>query len=95
MTAGGVSPGPARLWRARSTSAPAPSAVGVLEPDDLEAIEGIGPVFAARLRALGITTFAQITNLDPASAQRIEDDPSEHRRYVEVWHLLRPVEALR
>ena len=35
------------------------------EGDDLERIHGIGPVFAARLREAGITTFAQLAATGP------------------------------
>lgn len=35
-----------------------PTEIG--EPDDLTAVKGIGPVFAERLSASGITTFAEL-----------------------------------
>lgn len=47
------------------------TAVGVLAADDLEVIEGIGPVINGQLRAMGITTFAQIAAWTPADAERI------------------------
>ena len=34
-------------------------------PDDLTAIKGIGPVFAARLTEVGITSFRTLANADP------------------------------
>jgi F-type H+-transporting ATPase subunit gamma len=51
--------------------APAATAVGVVEPDDIEEILGIGPVINAALRARGITTFAQIAAWTTADAERI------------------------
>ena len=55
------------------------SAVAVLEAadladdlaDDLEGIVGVGPVLNAKLKALGVTTFAQIAAWTAADAQRI------------------------
>ncbi len=56
----------------RPASALAASAVGVLEPDDLEGeIEGIGPVARRALAELGITTFRQVALWTPADAERI------------------------
>ncbi len=40
-------------------------------PDDLEAINGIGPVYAGRLRTAGIETFAQLAELTPERIQEI------------------------
>jgi F-type H+-transporting ATPase subunit gamma len=45
--------------------------VGVLPADDLEVIEGIGPVINGQLRAMGITTFAQVAAWTTADAERI------------------------
>jgi F-type H+-transporting ATPase subunit gamma len=57
----------------RPASALAGTAVGVLEPDDLEGeIEGIGPVIGRRLAELGITTFKQIAQWTSADVERIE-----------------------
>ncbi|TPW10549.1 MAG: atpG, partial [Acidimicrobiaceae bacterium] len=56
---------------ARPQAALASSAVGVLEPDDLEVILGIGPVLDQKLREMGITTFAQIAGWTAADAERI------------------------
>ncbi len=41
------------------------------EPDDLEIIEGIGPKIASLLKAAGITTFAQLADVDLARVQAI------------------------
>jgi F-type H+-transporting ATPase subunit gamma len=45
--------------------------IGVLAADDLEVIEGIGPVINGQLRAMGITTFAQVAAWTTADAERI------------------------
>jgi len=45
--------------------------------DDLERIRGIGPVFAARLRQAGITTFAQLAAADPEELAAIVNLPAE------------------
>jgi len=58
-------------------STPAATAVGVLEPDDIDDIDdivGIGPVIGAHLREQGITTFAQIAAWTRADATRIGDE---------------------
>jgi F-type H+-transporting ATPase subunit gamma len=59
----------------RSAAAPAAAAGTVLQaqraPDDLEVIEGIGPVINRRLNEMGITTFAQIAALTPDEVERI------------------------
>jgi predicted flap endonuclease-1-like 5' DNA nuclease len=41
--------------------------------DDLELIHGIGPVFAGRLRAQGINTFAQLSEADPDALAAMVD----------------------
>jgi len=41
------------------------------EPDDLEIIEGIGPKIASLLKAAGITTFAQLADVDLERVQEI------------------------
>jgi large subunit ribosomal protein L21 len=64
--AGGASTG--------SAAAPSPATVGLLEPDDIEAILGIGPVIGAHLREQGITTFAQIAAWTPEDVARIGDE---------------------
>ena len=58
----------------RPASALAATAVGVIEPDDLEGeIEGIGPVIERKLAELGITTFKQLAQWTPADVERIGD----------------------
>lgn len=39
----------------------------LIEGDDLTDITGVGPVFAARLRAAGVTTFTDLATSDPES----------------------------
>jgi len=41
------------------------------QPDDLEIIEGIGPKIAGLLKAAGITTFAQLAEVDLKRLQEI------------------------
>lgn len=58
----------------RPASALAATAVGVLEPDDLEGeIEGIGPVIGRKLAEIGVTTFKQIAQWTSVDVERIGD----------------------
>ncbi|MEI2704274.1 MAG: F0F1 ATP synthase subunit gamma [Ilumatobacteraceae bacterium] len=50
-------------------------AVADLPADDLEDIDGIGPVINRKLHELGITTFAQIAAWTPDDAERIGRQP--------------------
>ncbi len=70
------------------TAAPAPEpagpaaaeAAGDGPPDDLTEINGIGPVFAARLSGAGIATFAALAAADPervAEAAQARPDQAE------------------
>lgn len=47
------------------------------EPDDLQAIEGIGPTYAERLSAAGIRTYAELAALSPAELMKISKVRSE------------------
>ncbi len=58
----------------RPAAALAATAVGTLEPDDLEDIVGVGPVIAAKLREMGITTFEQVAAWTDADAERIGNE---------------------
>ncbi len=58
----------------RPAAALAATAVGVLEPDDLEDIVGIGPVINGKLREMGITTFEQVAAWTAADAERIGNE---------------------
>jgi predicted flap endonuclease-1-like 5' DNA nuclease len=40
-------------------------------PDDLKRLRGVGPAFERALRALGITTFAQIAEFTEADIERV------------------------
>ncbi len=44
------------------------------EADDLEAVVGIGPVLNAKLREMGVTTFAQVAAWSAAEAERIGNE---------------------
>jgi F-type H+-transporting ATPase subunit gamma len=70
---GGAVPGPApTVSSASAEPRPVVAAVGVLEPDDLEGvIDGIGPVIAARLAEIGITTFRQVATWTAGDIARI------------------------
>jgi F-type H+-transporting ATPase subunit gamma len=59
------------LGDVRPVAALAATAVGTLEPDDLEDILGIGPVINGKLKEMGITTFAQVAAWTAADAARI------------------------
>jgi len=41
------------------------------QPDHLEKIHGIGPVFARRFNEAGVTTFADLANLNPNDVRQI------------------------
>jgi F-type H+-transporting ATPase subunit gamma len=71
----------------RPAAALADTAVGVLEPDDLEGdVEGIGPVIARKLAEMGITTFKQVALWTPEDVQRIGDQLAFHGRIErEEW----------
>jgi predicted flap endonuclease-1-like 5' DNA nuclease len=55
-------------WTVASAEPETPPATGA---DDLEIIEGIGPVYARKLRAAGITTFAQLAGTAEARLTEI------------------------
>ena len=57
-----------------------------MAPDDLEAINGIGPVYAGRLQTAGIETFAQLAELTPDRIQEIIGSiRSGHMIEAEKW----------
>lgn len=58
----------------RPASALAATAVGTIEPDDLEEVVGIGPVLNVKLREMGVTTFAQVAAWSAADAERIGNE---------------------
>lgn len=61
---------------------PADQTPGPTSDDDLTDINGIGPVFAARLRDAGITTFAGLVD---AGSERIADITGAADSRVEDW----------
>ncbi|MCX7670892.1 MAG: DUF4332 domain-containing protein, partial [Anaerolineae bacterium] len=63
----------------------APAAAVELPADDLSRIEGIGPVYAAKLRAAGITTFAQLAEADDARLAAIIQAPSWRKIDYASW----------
>ena len=54
-----------RELRSPAPALPPPKTVAAPVPDDLTEIKGIGPAMQNRLRALGITTFADLAAADP------------------------------
>ena len=73
-------------------SAGIPTAAG--EPDNLEALKGVGPKLATLLHAQGLTRFDQIASLSPAQVEAIDDELGAFRgrltrdRVVEQAHYL-------
>ena len=67
-----ISPSAAPVAASTATAAAtAPSSVGVLDADDLQLVNGIGPVIKGKLRDMGITTFSQIADWTSSDAERI------------------------
>lgn len=54
-------------------------------PDNLKRIEGIGPRSAQVLGEAGVTTFAQLSGMDPDSIQDILREAGVHVPYPETW----------
>ncbi|NNK90897.1 MAG: hypothetical protein HKO87_00565 [Acidimicrobiia bacterium] len=53
-------------------------------PDDLTAVKGIGPVYAGRLRDLGIATFAALAAADPAAiADALDVSPEQVSDWID------------
>jgi predicted flap endonuclease-1-like 5' DNA nuclease len=55
------------------------------EPDNLEALEGIGPVMAARLREAGITNYARLARVTPAWLDDMMHIPAWRRPAYDEW----------
>lgn len=66
---------------AQTLAAAAPQAAG----DDLTRLEGIGPTYAARLNAAGITTFADLAAADEARLAEIIAAPSWRKVNYGEW----------
>ena len=64
---------PAAEPKAAAPKAAAPKAAAKADGDDLTKIKGIGKVFATKLNAEGITTYAQIAALTAAEIEALED----------------------
>ncbi len=58
---------------------------GVAESDDLTKLEGIGPVYAAKLRENGISTYAELAAADEETLGRIIDAPAWRRINYGDW----------
>ncbi len=55
------------------------------KPDDLRKIEGIGPKVQSLLNEMGITTFAQLAEADPAAVQKMLDEAGLQMMNPEGW----------
>ncbi|MCX6033209.1 MAG: helix-hairpin-helix domain-containing protein [Chloroflexi bacterium] len=62
-----------------------PAASPAIAGDDLEIIEGIGPVYAAKLHAAGITTCAQLAATDEARLGQIIAAPAWRKTNYADW----------
>lgn len=60
----------AGLILSADVSAQLPAAVG--EPDNLQALKGVGPKLAAMLNAQGLTSFEQLASLSPGQVEAID-----------------------
>ena len=65
------------------TETSAPPSATTTQSNDLTEINGIGPVFAKRLNAVGVHTFAEVANLSPERLRKIVD--SRIRVDAEDW----------
>lgn len=54
-------------------------------PDDLKLIDGIGPRSAEVLAAAGVTSFTQLSGMDPDSIQEILQEGGLRVPYPETW----------
>ncbi|MCB2224539.1 MAG: hypothetical protein KQH83_10265 [Actinobacteria bacterium] len=64
---------------------PAPAPAASAGDDDLSAIDGIGPVYKARLADAGITTFAALGKADAtALAEKIEAPVSRIQAWIDA-----------
>jgi predicted flap endonuclease-1-like 5' DNA nuclease len=83
-----ISPGPMQQlnfesWIAQAAAFNESRAVQI--GDDLTMLEGIGPIYAARLRDSGITTFAELAASDEARLAEIIDAPAWRRIDYGDW----------
>jgi polyhydroxyalkanoate synthase len=61
----------AELAATRSDSPSRTSTYATTVPDNLEAIKGIGPTFAQRLREAGVKSFVDLSNQEPERLREI------------------------
>jgi len=83
-----LKPGPMQQLNFASWSAQATALAttrGQSEGDDLTQLEGIGPMYAERLRNGGITTFAQLAETDEAALATIISAPAWRRIDFASW----------
>lgn len=83
-----VNPGPMQQINFNSWAAQAAALAGtrsVRVGDDLTDLEGIGPVYATRLRESGITSFAQLAETDESALAEIIGAPAWRRINYGDW----------
>jgi predicted flap endonuclease-1-like 5' DNA nuclease len=83
-----INPGPMQQLNFTSWTAQASAFAATREArpgDDLTALEGIGPMYAARLNDGGITTFAQLAETDEATLAAIINAPAWRRINYGNW----------
>jgi predicted flap endonuclease-1-like 5' DNA nuclease len=79
-------PEPSPAPAARSAAARPEKTVAPPVPDDLTVIKGIGPAVQNKLRALGITTFADLAAADPdAILRQLKGSQPLTRGKVQAW----------
>ncbi len=71
-------------WGVKTASVPILAELPVA-PDDLETLEGIGPVIAVRLRDAGVTNYARLANLTPAWLDDMLRIPAWRRPAYDEW----------
>ncbi len=71
-------------WDQRTAPVPGPAELPT-EPDDLEALEGIGPVMAARLRDAGVINYPRLALLTPAWLDDMLRIPPWRRPAYDEW----------
>ena len=73
-------------WRAESNTAqPAEPVYAPVDGDDLTRVAGIGPTYAARLQAAGISSFQQLAAADPEQLAALLEVPDWRRPDFQSW----------
>jgi predicted flap endonuclease-1-like 5' DNA nuclease len=83
-----INPGPMHQLNFTSWAAQASAFAATREArtgDDLTTLEGIGPMYAARLNDAGITTFAQLAEADEATLAAVINAPAWRRINYGNW----------